>query len=90
VRRVPLRRAWAPVEGFHAHQAHQPGHALPANGEARQAQQIAQHAATCEREIQVQLVDQPHQHQIGRRRRLMHVVHGRAVQLQNLALPPSP
>src|SRR5262249_61102095 len=74
------------VGAFDAHLRHEGRHMLAANSVALLAQQIAQHAATGERMIQVQFVDPTHKCQVGRRCRSRHVVHRGAREPQKLRL----
>jgi hypothetical protein len=47
----------------------------------------AQHAGAGERDVQMQLIDPSHQHQVGVGYRARQVVHVRAREIQQLGLP---
>jgi hypothetical protein len=85
VRRVLLARVGLAVQRLDAHAPHQRAHVPAADLDALQAQQVAQHAAARERVLQVQLVDAPHQRQLGLGDRLGVVVHRASADAQQLA-----
>jgi hypothetical protein len=85
VRRVLLARVGLAVQRLDAHAPHQRAHVPPADLDALQAQQVAQHAAAGERVLQVQLVDAAHQRQLGLGDRLGVVVHRAPADAQQLA-----
>ena len=69
MRRVRRAGVALAIDRRDAHLVHQRAHMLAAHHEAFQLEHVAQHAGTGEREVQVQLVDAPHQRQIRLRRR---------------------
>jgi hypothetical protein len=69
------------------HLLHQPLHALAVHDTPLRAQLLAQLAAPQERRCEMQLVDPPHQLELLVARRARCVVHARAMDSENLALP---
>ena len=65
VGRVLLARVGLAVQRLDAHAPHQRGHVPAPDLEALAVEHVAQHAAAREGMLQVQLVDAPHQRQIG-------------------------
>ena len=80
-------RARPAVDRLHAHQTHQPTHAVP-SGHHAPAPQMRRHlAAAVERIIQVQLVHPPHQRQVLRALADRLVVPRRPAHAEQLTLP---
>jgi hypothetical protein len=75
------------VQRLDAHAPHQRAHVAPTDGDALQAQEVAQHPATRERVLQVQFVEPAHQGELGLVHRLGVVVHRAPADAQQLGLP---
>ena len=86
VARRRLRRVRPAIDRGDAHALHHRRDALTADLDALAAQQIAQHPAAGERVVEMQLVDPPHDRQIGRRHRPRTVVKATSAQLQDCRL----
>src|SRR5690606_7733501 len=84
VSRVPAAGAGFAVQRLDAHPSHQCGDVLAAHGHALNVEQVAQHPTAGEGQLQVQLVDTPHQGQILRGCRLGQVVHAAAADAHGL------
>jgi len=89
-RRTSCRDAgpWPAVQRLNAHPAHQRRHVSSADPMTFPPQPVRKLAGAVERQLQVQLVDPPHQPQIPLRQRPRHVVHARAAESQKLRLAP--
>ena len=74
------------VQRLNAHPAHQSPHVPPANLVSLALQPVGELARPVERQLQVQFVDPPHQHQIPIRQRSRAVVHARATEIEKLSL----
>ena len=74
------------VEGLDDHFAHQGRHVLAPDVDAVLTQQIAQHAGSGERALQMQFVDATHECEVGLAHGLRQVVHAPAADVENLGL----
>src|SRR5258708_1206193 len=87
VARRRLRRVRSPVERLDAHAPHQGDDAITADLDAFGPQEIAQHPAPGEWEVEMQLVEPPHDRQIGRRNRTRQVIDAAPAQPKQPGLP---
>lgn len=87
VGRMLLAGPGTPVEGFDAHAGHQRGHMAAPDPEAFPVQGIARQPSPHEGVSQVQLVDPPHQRQVGVRHRPLRVVGTAPADAEQFHLP---